>query len=176
MYTDQILTLKDITKQLCEHGRLLNVLSGPSENITPVAGIQVTQRYQKDFRGRLLIMADGKVPKPTRRRDANHNHSAFVIRISARQVMAWDHQLTDRSLPSSPQVLMVCSTGNSRAASPLQSWGSQIPEVSPPNISLYTPFAHCMTLISTQETMKMHFKANTIWEEYPALTFICCAQ
>lgn len=45
MYTDQILTLKDITKQLCEHGRLLNVLSGPSENITPVAGILVTQRY-----------------------------------------------------------------------------------------------------------------------------------
>lgn len=90
MYTDQILTLKDITKQLCEHGRLLNVLSGPSENITPVAGILVTQRYWKDFRERLLITSDGKVPKPTQR-DANHNHSAFVIKISSRQVMAWDH-------------------------------------------------------------------------------------
>lgn len=42
-YTDQILTLKDIIKQWWEHGRCLNVLSGPSENITPIAGILVTQ-------------------------------------------------------------------------------------------------------------------------------------
>jgi len=44
-YTDQILTLKDIIKQLCEHGRLLNVLSGPLENTTPIVGILVTPRY-----------------------------------------------------------------------------------------------------------------------------------
>lgn len=81
-YTDQILTLKDVIKQQCEHGRLLNVLSGPLENTTPIMGILVTQRYWEDYRERLLVMTDGEVTEPTHLRDANHSLSAFVIRLS----------------------------------------------------------------------------------------------
>lgn len=80
--TDQILALKDTIEQCWEQGRALNVLSGPSENTTPIVGMLVAQRYQEDYTERLPVTTDGEVTGPTLGEMQITTPGAFVIRIS----------------------------------------------------------------------------------------------